>query len=159
MTISIGGTTTSYSPASNAQAVEQLFKAADTNSDGKITKNELTQAVESDTVEISSNGRDASVDEVFNLLDSSGQGYITKQDVTSALAQSQSASGNAPPAGGAARAGGGGGGGGGGSVSATTDPADTNGDGKVSLQEEIEYLLKQYTQGTSTTEPQTEVYA
>ncbi len=159
MTISIGGTTTSYNPASNAQAVEQLFKAADTNSDGKITKSELTQAVESDTVEISSDGRDASVDEVFNLLDSSGEGYVTKQDVTSALEQSQSTSSNAPAGGAARPAGGGGGGGGGGSVSATTDPADTNGDGEVSLQEEIEYLLKQYTQGTSTTEPQTEVYA
>jgi len=160
-TSSIGCTTTGFGSVSTAQVVDQLFKKVDSNSDGKITKSELTQAVESDTVEISSSGREMSVDEVFNLLDTGNKGYVTKQDAANALSQTQSNSGDASAAGGASRpaGGGGGGGGGGSSVSATTDPADTNGDGTVSLSEEIAYLLKQYTQGEPATESQSEIYA
>jgi Ca2+-binding EF-hand superfamily protein len=162
MTIgSIGGTTAGDGSVSTTQAVDQLFKKADSDSDGKITKSELTQAGESDSVEISSSGREMSVEEVFNLLDTGDKGYITKQDAASGLEKLQSTSGGAAATGGAGKPAGGGGGGGGGSASATTDPADTNEDGTVSLQEELAYMLKQYAASSSDQQVQTQsaIYA
>jgi Ca2+-binding EF-hand superfamily protein len=131
--------------------VDRLFKRADTNRDGKITKSELTQALESDSVNLGT-GEDqkAKVDAIFNLLDPGGKGYITKQDATDGLEklaqmQADRSAAATPPA----RHGGGGGDGGGGGTTVTAvdmDPADTNQDGKVSMQEEMTYALKQYQQ-------------
>jgi len=137
----------SISSAAQTQAVDQLFKKADSNSDGKLTKAELTTALEAagDSAQVSK----AKADDFFKMLDTANQGYVTKQDVTTGL-QSQQAPG-ARPAGPPP------GGGGAGktedsSSTDSTDPADTNGDGKVSMDEEMAYLLKQYLEGSATTQ-------
>ncbi len=174
MVSSIGSAGAGYNSTSavqaRSQAVDQLFKKTDANRDGKITKTELTQALEADSVDIGSSNRETNVDEIFKLLDTGNKGYITRQDAADALEKMEStAAGDAAATGGAsdgasrpARRGGGGGGGGGGAApaaSASTDPADTNGDGTVSLQERIAYTLKQYAQGDSAERPQSVTYA
>lgn len=139
-----------------SQAVDQIFKKVDSNRDDKITKSELTQALESDSVEIGSSDQEPNVGEIFKLLDAGNKGYITKQDAADGLDKlSQTPSGGATSeAGGSSRGGsrpaGGGGGGGGAIASEDYDPADTNQDGTVSMQEEIAYILEQYTKTDST---------
>ena len=151
MVSSIGST------GAQTHAVDQLFKKADANSDGKLTKDELTVALESagDTEADSKTKADA----FFKMLDTSSKGYVTKNDVTQGSQKAQ----GAPPGTGARPAGGGGGGGGGGgstsATSATTDPADTNGDGVVSAEEQLAYQLKQYQTSNTSEESTTEAYA
>ncbi len=100
---------------------------------------------------------------VFQQLDSNNKGYLTKQDVAAGLDLIQpqgsaaaaapgqqnkpSRTGSGPP-----------GGGGGSATTVSTDPADTNQDGKVSLQEEIAYIIKQYTMGDSTGQSSSATY-
>ena len=138
-----------------SQVVDRIFKKVDSNRDGKITKDELTQALKPDTVEIGADGTSANVDKIFNQLDTGNKGYITRQDTADGLDKlpptltagaAASASGGTPKGGG-----GGGGGGGGAAASITADPADTNQDGKVSAQELLAYIQKQYAKTNSTT--------
>lgn len=142
-----------------SQAVDQLFKNVDSNRDGKITKGELTQALESDSVEIGSSNQESDVDQIFRLLDVGNKGYITKQDATDALAERQPTSAADATAKSASGPGGGGGGGASTSVSADIDPADTNEDGTVSIQEELAYIMKQYTASDSKEQAQSATYA
>lgn len=149
MISSISSTTT------QTQAVDQLFKKADANSDGKLTKAELTSALES--AGDSEQDSTTKVDEFFKMLDTSDKGYVTKQDVATGL-EAQQAQG-ARPAGGPPGGGGGAGKAEESSSTDSTDPADTNGDGKVSMDEEMAYLLKQYTEGSTTTQSTSKVSA
>jgi hypothetical protein len=133
---------------SRSQAVDQLFKKADSNSDGKITKQELTQALEPD--------QKSNADEILKMLGSGNKGYITKQDATDALAKLDAAGTDSKTGGSAGPPGGGGGA----APAATdTDPADTNQDGKVSMAEEAAYALKQYAADSSTQQSQIAVFA
>jgi EF-hand domain pair/EF hand len=147
-----------------AKEVDQLFKKVDANHDGKITKDELTRALESDSVNLGSGDPQSKVDAIFNLLDPGGKGYITKQDATEGLEKlAQRAPGGSESPEGAHRPAhhhGGGGGGGGTTVTGLdVDPADTNQDGEVSMQEELAYALKQYQQqADSNTQPQSVAY-
>ena len=149
-----GGSGSPAAAQARSQAVDRFFKKADANRDGKITKDELTQVLESDTVETGSGDQGPSVDQIFKSLDSGNKGYITRQDVADGLDQLAP---QTPPGDAAAAAGGGGsgrggargaGGGGGGAVTVAYDPRDTNQDGKVSMQEDLDYALKQYTMKT-----------
>ena len=167
MVSSVGTRGAGYEALSNSQAqsqaVDQFFKKVDSDRDGKITKDELTQALESDSMVTGSGSQEPSIDQIFQLFDSGNKGYITKQDATDLLNELQQASSSdataAPPANGPTR--GGEGGGGGAAVSSLDiDPADTNQDGKVSVQEEMAYILKQYNSGTeSTSDSQSSTYA
>jgi len=140
----------------STQVVDQIFKKVDSNRDDKITKKELTQALESDTVKLSSKDAAAKVDEVFKQLDPGNQGYISKQEVSGSPDKLAAAVGpgpgpppGPPPGGGKVRDRDGDGGGGGGSV-ASYDPADTNQNGTVSSSEEVAYALKQYAASSAT---------
>jgi Ca2+-binding EF-hand superfamily protein len=136
------------------QAVDQLFQKADFNHDGKITKNELTQALQSDSVKLGSSDQQANVDEFFKRVDTGNKGYITKEDAGTALNQAQTA--NKTPE---AAAGGRDGGGGGAAIAVLdSDPADTNQDGKVSMQEELAYVLKRYAASDSAHPYQSPLY-
>jgi hypothetical protein len=134
-------------------AADQIFKAVDTNQDGKITEEELSNAVEAQ-----GNKQGPSAAELFKQLDQGNKGYITKQDLEDGLARADQS--QAPPAGGA---GGGGappaGGGGGGSSTTSYDPADLNQDGVVTMQERMEYAQKVYAAQEAPTSRQASVYA
>lgn len=154
MLSSVGNISSLYDPTTSAQAqskvVDKLFEKADTNQDGKITKDELTKSVETDSASAGGSDRKISVDEVFQMLDAGGKGYITKQDAAEGLdklAQKATEAAEKP-------AGGGGGGRAGGGTAASAsateyDPRDTNQDGTVSAQEQMAYELKQYTQAST----------
>jgi Ca2+-binding EF-hand superfamily protein len=152
-----------------SQAVDRIFNKVDSDRDGKITRDELAQALASDRAQSNSSGQQAGVDQVFSLLDTGNKGYITRQDTANGLDKVLQLPGEAAPAasdGGPAKrpsrppAGTGGGGGGAPPPSnVSTDPADTNQDGKVSMQEEIAYVLKQYQQTESMQPFQSAIYA
>ncbi|QOY89956.1 EF-hand domain-containing protein [Paludibaculum fermentans] len=148
-----------------------MFEKVDVNRDGKITKDELSNSIESDS---SASSKKLSADQIFQVLDSGGKGYITKQDAADGLekmAQKMEQGGGAPPADGGKQGSGGSGSGGGSSSSTTSsssssevyDPKDTNQDGKVSMQEEVAYALSQYTKAeklqTAPQETSTTTYA
>lgn len=147
-----------------SKAVDELFKKVDTNVDGKITKDELTQALQSDSVELGSSENRPSVDQIFERLGAGSKGYITKDDAAAALENAPPPSEGAKPA---ARGGGrpvGGGGGGGGSTeeastSTNYDPMDTNQDGTVTMQEKLAYISKAYTETESTPVCESTTYA
>jgi len=120
-----------------SQAADRLFKAVDTNHDGKITEDELSQAMQAQGGQ-----QGASAAELFKQLDQGGKGYITKQDLEAALAkadQAQSARGRAPKV-----RGGGAEEGGGTSLIQSYDPEDLNQDGRVTMQEWVQYALQVY---------------
>ena len=157
MVSSVSGTGAGYDSSTVAQArpraVDQIFQKIDADRDGKITKTELTQYFESDSVETGSSGQTPSVEAVFNALDTGDKGYITKQDVANGMAQAppKPPGGEGPEAGGA-------GGGAGGTTSLEDDPRDTNQDGTVSMQEEIAYAIQHYQAKDSTQKAQSVIY-
>jgi hypothetical protein len=152
MLSSIGSAGAGYESSSRvqarSQAVDQLFQKADSNSDGKITKQELTQALEP--------GQKTDAGEIFKILDSGNKGYITRQDAADALAKIDAGGTDSKPGGSAKPVGGGGGAA---PAVADTDPADTNQDGRVSMAEQFAYALKQYAAGGARQQSQTAVYA
>lgn len=159
MLSAIGG---SSAASSVTREVDQLFKKADGNRDGKITKEELSQAFQSDNVKEGSADQTAKVNAIFDLLDQGGKGYITKEDATAGLEKlAQAQPGGAEPPAHKAHGGGGGGGGDGDTATAAVvnpDPADTNQDGKVSMQEELTYVLAQYQKSEAAHSSQTVAY-
>ena len=134
-----GGYDTASLQQAESQAADRIFKAVDTNHDGKITEDELSQAMQAQGGQ-----QGASAAELFKQLDQGGKGYITKQDLEAALAttdQAQSAQKQAPKV----RGGGGGGeGGGAASLIQSYDPEDLNYDGRVTMQERVQYALQVY---------------
>lgn len=152
MLSSIGSVSSLYDTSAGAQAqskvVDKMFEKADTDQDGRITKDELSKSLESSGSQVGGTDRKIRVDEVFQMLDTGGKGYITKQDVAEGLDKLAQAAAESTDK---ATGGGGGGKGGGaaaasGSTTTEYDPRDTNQDGTVSLQEQMAYDLKQYTQ-------------
>jgi hypothetical protein len=122
----------------------RMMKSVDTNQDGKITQDELTEAVHD-----SGNKQGLSAQELLQQLDQAGKGYITRQDIETGLQRAQSTSfsasqpppgrGGPPPTGDPMNT----------SNTYTFDPEDLNQDGTVTNQEEIQYLLTQYTAQTA----------
>jgi hypothetical protein len=134
------------------QIQEEMFKRADVNGNGKITKDELNQVAQAKDTQ-----KGPSTDEIFKSFDTDNDGSINRLEFDAGLAklaqqmQGQEAQrGKDPPPSG----GGGGmpGGGAGKSASSSNsaspnsnkvyDKKDTNKDGVVSAQEELEYALK-----------------
>jgi hypothetical protein len=159
-----GGYDTASTQQTRSKVADRILKEVDGNQDGKITRDELSAALDARGVKQSS-----SVSEFFKQLDQGDKGYITKQDIENGLESvAQSAPAQAQPA---ARPGGGGGGappaGGGGtgdSSSASTassyDPQDLNQDGVVTMQEQLQYVLNLYTAQTEAgSSSQASVYA
>jgi Ca2+-binding EF-hand superfamily protein len=95
MTSAISGTGGSLSAAYLKQMQEQMFKKGDKNSDGSITKDELSQMQSSQK---SQNG--PSVDEIFAQMDSDSDGAISRLESDAGiakLAQQMQAQGPPPP--------------------------------------------------------------
>jgi Ca2+-binding EF-hand superfamily protein len=116
-------------------AAQQMFQSADSNSDGKITEDELTRSMAA-----RGNNEGPGAAELFKQLDQGSKGYLTQRDVEAGLeklGQSQPAQDvprSGPPEGG-----------GGASAAATTfDAEDLNQDGRVTMQEKVQYALKIY---------------
>ena len=82
MTSSISGTGGSLSAAYLKQMQEQMFKKADKNSDGSITKDELSQMQSSQK---SQNG--PSVDDIFAQMDSDSDGAISRLESDAGIAK------------------------------------------------------------------------
>ncbi|MBA4397540.1 MAG: hypothetical protein C0394_09195 [Syntrophus sp. (in: bacteria)] len=142
MSISGIGSQSGYNPTEMAA---QFFKKADANGDGGIDKAEfktmLSQGPGSQTGTVDT-------DKIFSEIDADGNGTISQAENENAM-KKMGGQGGAPPSGPPP----GGMGGGGAQKSGTTgdsssssgtyDVKDTNKDGKVSLQEEIAYAIKQ----------------
>jgi Ca2+-binding EF-hand superfamily protein len=123
-----------------SQVADRMLKAVDTNQDGKITEDELSKVVEA-----RGNKQGPTAAEILKQLDQGNKGYITKQDLENGLAKADQekptqvaqpampGGGGAPPAGGSS------------STSTTSfDPQDLNQDGKVTMQEMVQYALNLY---------------
>lgn len=132
-----------------SQMADRMMKAVDTDQNGKITEGELTTAIEA-----SGRRQGLTSSELFQQLDQGGKGYITREDIQSGLertAPNQSSAVPPPPVQGGGPRGGGGAPPARESESTTSsstyfyDPEDLNQDGTVSSQEQMQYLLDQYT--------------
>jgi len=155
--------------------INQMFKKLDTNGDGKIDKNENDAAISQMKNGSATNGANSAhaskMDEFFKKADSNGDGSLDKNEFTTAVSNmkppqgqegmSPPGAGGAPPAGvsggfppgagGAPHSGKGGAKGSSASSSSTKiyDPADTNQDGKVSMEERTAYIKSQASKASS----------
>jgi hypothetical protein len=143
------------SAARQKMAAVTALEAIDADKSGSISKDEFVKAAQETKADAST------LAAVFQKADANGDGSLSLDEMPALMqmAQAQAAStgqpatGRGKPAGGMrGPSGAEGGGGGGKSVGATssttssavsTDPADTNGDGKVSFAERVAYQLKQ----------------
>ena len=132
---------TASTQQTRSKVADRILKEIDGNQDGKVTRDELSAALDARGVKQSS-----SASQFFKQLDQGDKGYLTKQDIENGL---ESVARSAPArAQAASRPGGGGGGGTGDSSSASTtssyDPRDLNQDGVVTMQEQLQYVLNLY---------------
>ena len=168
-----------------AQMADKMFSKLDTAGKGYIDKTDLQAALDQ-TSSSGNSGNTPSADEILKKLDGNGDGKVTKQEMSdsinklvnelnSQLNSSQSgaksaaqSAGGSPPAGGpppgAASGGSASANGSSASSSATSsssssktyDPADTNQDGKVSMQEQIAYAISQAAKPSSKSSSETQ---
>jgi type VI protein secretion system component VasK len=75
-----------------------LFKRTDANGDGKITKDELTTALEN-SPQKAKGGNGPSADDLFSKLDADGDGAITETEQAAGLAEMESKHGGPPSSG------------------------------------------------------------
>jgi hypothetical protein len=140
MTVGSIGSSTGFDPAQMAQ---RFFKKADANGDGSIDKSELKTMLASGP-----NGKsmtDEEVDKVFAQVDTNGDGKIDETENENQMKKMGGGKGGQPPAGGPPPGGGAkGAGASGGSASSNKvyDSRDTNKDGTVSYQEQVEWDQK-----------------
>ena len=139
---------------------EKMFQEADTNHDGSISKAEFSAARDKHCPQIAKDAattQGPSEDDAFKAADTDGSGSVSKDEFSAMLAEMEtkhahagrpSGAGKPPGAGGPPPAAGGKGQTGSSSAikqessSQGTDPADSNGDGKVSAAEQLAYDLK-----------------
>jgi Ca2+-binding EF-hand superfamily protein len=69
-------------PPDASKMAEELFKKADADSDGKITKDELAQA-------LPQNGKGPSVDDIFKDADTDGDGTISQSELEASMKKAQ----------------------------------------------------------------------
>jgi Ca2+-binding EF-hand superfamily protein len=142
MTISIGNSSSGIDASMLKKMQEQLFKKADKDGDGTISKAELSQMVSS-----SDSKNSSSVDELFKQMDSDNNGSISRLESDAVIAKAASQmqtqgmhpQGSPPPPPPQSEDTS--------SVSSTDsstvyDPMDTNKDGKVSASELLAALAK-----------------
>lgn len=150
--------------------VERMTKAMDQDGDRSISKEEFTKAA--DTMKSRMPANAPSTEDAFKAIDSNGDAAISKDELAALLDRMPAPSGRPGASSGAPHGGphgpppGGGGApsaSGGASKKASTEPADSNEDGKVSEQEETNYRAKQalaaYRANASTTEAKETVAA
>ena len=150
----------SNSPAQGPKLAEQAMKEMDADGNGQISKDEFVKSAESRKANGPKPPPGAprlSPEKEFSATDTNGDESLSAEEIT-AMAKKMSANkpsdakgpggaGGPPPGGPKGPPPGGGSQGASGSTtsstSATAEPADTNGDGKVSLQEQMTYDAKQ----------------
>ena len=152
MSISISNCSSGIDASMLKKMQEQLFKKADTDGDGSISKAELSKMVSSSDSKNSSSG-----DELFTQMDSDGNGSISKLESDAAIAkvsqqmQTQGMHPQGPPPPPPSQ---------GDSTSSASstdsstvyDPMDTNKDGKVSASELVAALAKSVNSSTGSSE-------
>ena len=177
---SIGGSGISMMPGMKrpdpSKMVDNLFSRLDTTGKGYLEKSDLQSVISQlsgsgNSGSTDNTGSTASVDDIFSKLDGNGDGKITKDEMSSGMKKladaldsqlnqmrtsgaSPRGKGGPPPSGGMPPPSGAGSASSSQASSAAkiTEKADTNGDGKVSIQEEIAYLLaSQSSASTSST--------
>lgn len=154
----------SFDPSKGAaRFASKVFGDMDSDSDGKVTKDEFVKGLESKGV----SADDAS--KQFDAIDTQKSGSITKDDLESAIKSGtfqpprpQGGAGGAQGGGAPQGAGGAGGGGGASSVSSssstqTYQAADTNEDGTVSQQEQLIYNISHPSNSTDSSKVGTNV--
>ncbi len=146
--------------ATRQQRMEKMFQNADANGDGSISKDEflnISEQMQAHRPQGAQNANAPSPDDIFKKLDTDGDGKISKDEFTAMLSKKQGTGhpmggprmggamggGMAKPMGNSAGATGSQGKDSSSSASQTTDPADTNGDGVVSLAERLAYINKE----------------
>lgn len=148
-----------------SKMADQLFSKLDTKGQGYIEKGDLQAALDKVSKGGNSNNTNesTSVDDMFSTMDSDGNGKVTKEEMSATFEKMasqmdgplprmrlQEGHGNMPPPPPP--------GGGQGTQKASStgnsrqgsDPADTNGDGKVSAQEALAYAKNQTSSSTDT---------
>lgn len=134
-----GGPESAFIQQARSRAADRLFQKIDANRDGRITQDELSRAMGASGKQ----GAGAAV--AFQQLDQGGKGYISRQDLEDGMAKADQATQAQAQQKGVARAGKGEGGGGGGApVVASPDPEDLNQDGRVTMQEKLQYAEQRY---------------
>lgn len=129
---------------------EEMFTMIDSNQDGSIDKVEFTAF---DMKMKDKIGKAPGVDQFFKYNDTNGDNLISKEEMIAGAEKMRSFGGGMAPGGPGGIGGPGGlrGGGGAGKTeekstsTVSTDPADTNGDGTVSLSEYIAYMATKST--------------
>jgi hypothetical protein len=142
--------------AMRQQMLQKMYSDMDTDGNSAVSKDEFVTSLESHKPE-SSGSTDSdmpSAEDIFDEADTDGDGSLTESEFTtySAKMAPKGGPGGAPPMGGPRGAGGAQSSS---AVSATeeeddedddssaTDPADANGDGQVTVQEQLAYIKQQ----------------
>jgi Ca2+-binding EF-hand superfamily protein len=108
------------------QRLEELFKKADTDGDGVLSKTEFVDMLKQMAARMAERGmvvRMPSADEAFSKADANGDGAVTRDEFAAFLESMRPHGHGAGPD----------------SASAQGDPADANGDGAVSDAEYLAY--------------------
>lgn len=145
-----------------SKMAEDLFSKLDTKGQGYIEKSDLEAALG----KVSQSGRSSSsgaADEMFAKLDGDGDGKVTKEEMSATIqkiaseldgpaprARMQGGQGGMPPPPPSGGAQGAGSTDSASSSSGSSDPADANGDGTVTIEESLAYEASQTASGTDT---------
>ncbi|WP_293775977.1 EF-hand domain-containing protein [uncultured Oxalicibacterium sp.] len=130
--------------ADQRTAAQNAFSSIDTENKGYIDRASLKAALDEMSKDKEANAQ--AVEQIFKQIDTDGNDQISESEFTTAVEQTAqqdaadpaaASAGTAPPLGGVPPAGGGS------TASKDTEPADTNKDGSVSLQELMAYQRKQ----------------
>ena len=149
MSIGSIGSSTAFDPT---QMAAKFFKKADANGDGSIDKSELKSMLSKGP-----NGKnisDADVDKFFSKVDTNGDGKIDEAENANQMKKMGGGKGGPSPSGGMPPGGSSKSASGSQSSSKVYDVRDTNKDGTVSYQEQLDYDLKHPQEADSSTDAQ-----
>lgn len=141
--------------AMRQKMLEKMYSEMDTDGDSAVSKEEFVTALESRQPEGADASGMPSASDIFDEADTNGDGSLSQDEFTTYSAKMSPRGGVGGPGGPGGPGGMGGAQGGGASAieeeddgeddssTTATDPADTNGDGEVSMQEQLAYIRKQ----------------